>query len=129
MGVPGLLVGLKSFVVKGSVRSYASQSLAVDLSGWLHKSVYSIADHFVEEEEQQKQNQKQQKRHGVTSSSSTASSRSLSVSSSYIIQRCHELLRFAGVAKIYLVLDGRRWYVQCNVCWGRRGHRPFVSLS
>jgi XPG N-terminal domain len=112
MGVPGLLVGLKSFVVKGSVRSYASQSLAVDLSGWLHKSVYSIADHFVEEEEQQKQqNQKQQKQRGVPSSSSS-SSRSLNVSSSYIIQRCHELLRFAGVAKIYLVLDGRRWYVQ-----------------
>jgi XPG N-terminal domain len=109
MGVPGLLVGLKSFAVKGSVRSYSNQSLAVDLSGWLHKSVYSIADHFVEDEQQQQQ--QQQAKHGASKTPSSSSSRSLNVSSSYIIQRCQELLRFAGVAKIYLVLDGRRWYV------------------
>jgi hypothetical protein len=133
MGVPGLLQGLKSFVKKGNVRDYHDQSVAVDLSSWLHKSVYSIADTYVEEtmvatatetmatsanatalEVKQQRRQQQQRpvpKEAAKAAAASSSSRSLQVSSQYVIQRCHELLQCARVAKIYLVMDGKRWYV------------------
>lgn len=92
MGINGLLQGLKHYAVKGNVRDYSGQSLAVDTSSWLHKSVYSIADHYVEVVEQTGQ----------------ADNRSIAVSASYIGKRCDELLTYAGIKRIYLVMDGKR---------------------
>ena len=92
MGIKDLLKGLKSYSVKGNVREFANQSVAVDASSWLHKSVYSIADHYVESMER----------------GGPVDRRSVSTSSSYIEKRCQELLTYAHVAKIYLVMDGKR---------------------
>jgi 5'-3' exonuclease len=48
MGILGLLQGLKYVSHQGHIRDYAGQNVAVDASSWLHKSVYSIADYYVE---------------------------------------------------------------------------------
>jgi hypothetical protein len=115
MGVPGLLQGLRPFVRRGSVRDYSGRSVAVDLSSWLHKSVYSVADSFVEETAAAAPLADDDAAAGAetngAASACSSSPRSLQVSSQYVVQRCQELLRFAGVSKIYLVMDGRRWCV------------------
>lgn len=91
MGIAGLLKGLEPYKRKGSVREFKGQALAVDASSWLHKSVYSISEHYVEAVE---------KGH--------IDSKCVDVSANYILKRCQELLGFAGIAKIWLVMDGKR---------------------
>jgi len=96
MGITGLLQNLKFLTEEEtSVRDFTGMSLAIDASSWLHKSVYPVADRYVE---------------SVESSSPTAAADAASVraSSSYVQGRCHELLTYAGVSKIYFVLDGKR---------------------
>jgi exonuclease-1 len=89
MGITGLLKGLPT--EKGYIRDYRGKSLAVDASSWLHKSVYSIAEHYVEAYEQGRMDAK-----------------CIDTSASYITKRCIELLNYAGIAQIYLVMDGKR---------------------
>jgi hypothetical protein len=73
MGIPGLLVALKSYLstttttptpttkfgnnnaddtnrmYNGNIYDdFQNQAVAIDASSWFHKSVYSIADHYVE---------------------------------------------------------------------------------
>lgn len=91
MGIVGLLKGLEPYKRKGSVREFQGQSLAVDASSWLHKSVYSISEHYVEAMER-----------------GCIDSKCVDVSANYISKRCQELLGFAGIAKIWLVMDGKR---------------------
>lgn len=91
MGISGLLLALKPVTTVGNIRDYAGQPVAIDASSWLHKSVYSIADHYVECMER-----------------NALDRRCIDTSSHYIIQRCQELLQHAGISKIYLVLDGKR---------------------
>jgi exonuclease-1 len=91
MGISGLLLALKPMTVTGNIRDYAGQPIAIDASSWLHKSVYSIADHYVECMER-----------------NALDRRCIDTSSHYIIQRCQELLKHAGISKLYLVLDGKR---------------------
>ena len=93
MGIQGLLVALKPYTVSGNVRDYSGSAVAVDTSSWLHKSVYSIADHYVECLE--RNNGKPDKR-------------CCHVSATYIGKRCQELLQYAHISKIYLVMDGKR---------------------
>lgn len=89
MGISGLLPLLKPVAMRSdNICSFAGQAVAVDASSWFHKSVYSIADHYVE--------------------SSGADRKSVEVSCKYMKRRCEELLQFARVRKIYLVLDGQR---------------------
>jgi exonuclease 1 len=91
MGIPGLLKGLKVYTRQGSVRDFSGKTLVVDASSWLHKSVYSIAEHYVEAFER-----------------GAIDDRCVNRSSDYIFKRCQELLRFAEVARIFLVMDGKR---------------------
>ncbi|GAX13581.1 exonuclease 1 [Fistulifera solaris] len=92
MGISGLLVGLKSTAcVTGHIRDFAGQAVAVDASSWLHKSVYSIADHYVECVENHK----------------TVDRRCIEAASNYIIRRCQEL-SCAGIVRVFLVMDGQR---------------------
>lgn len=94
MGISGLLHGIKSVATTKNCNGsemMAGKCIAVDTSSWLHKSVYSIADHFVETTERGKPD-----------------NRCISVSVSYIRKRCEELLRHAKVQKIFLVMDGER---------------------
>lgn len=103
MGVPGLLLSLKAHSTKGNVREYLqNRVVAVDASSWLHRSVYSIADHFVEQVLECHKNNR-------VDSTVVIDERSKKVASNYVIQRCQELLVHAGAAKIYLVMDGHRW--------------------
>lgn len=91
MGINGLLKGLKSFSRKSSVTEFSGQSLAVDASSWLHRSIYSISEHYVEAYERGKIDQK-----------------CIDVSTNYILKRCEELIRYAQIANIVLVMDGKR---------------------
>lgn len=93
MGIQGLLQGLKHVTVQGEVRDYAGQSVAVDASSWLHKSVYSIADHYVE---------------CIESPSKIADARCVNSSARYMMKRCDELVKYAGIKTVYLVMDGKR---------------------
>lgn len=91
MGITGLLKGLEPYKRKGSVREFQGQSLAVDASSWLHKSVYSISEHYVEAVER-----------------GQIDSKCVEVSANYVFKRCQELFDFAGIRHIYLVMDGER---------------------
>lgn len=105
MGIQGLLVALKPHgCVPGNVRDFAGQALAIDASSWLHKSVYSIADHYVECIEKTKKSNN----NGNNVSSYTLDEKCISTSSKYIIQRCQELLQQFGIRQVYLVMDGQR---------------------
>lgn len=94
MGINGLLKGLQSFSKKRHITDFENHSLAVDASSWLHKSVYSISEKYVEAAEQSKTKQ---------------DSSCVKVSAKYMISRCTELLDHgAKIKSIYLVMDGRR---------------------
>uniref|UniRef100_A0A8J9TL96 Exonuclease 1 n=1 Tax=Phaeodactylum tricornutum TaxID=2850 RepID=A0A8J9TL96_PHATR len=92
MGIPNLLQGLKFAVKKGNIRDYSDQAVAVDASSWFHKSVYAIADHYVE----------------VLERTGRADARSIAAATQYVNKRCHEILTYARIRKIYLVMDGAR---------------------
>jgi exonuclease-1 len=91
MGINGLHKGLAFCTKKTNVREYSGKALAIDSSSWLHKSVYSVSERYVESMER-----------GHVDPSC------VQVSAKYISSRCQELLQVFGVRKIYLVMDGRR---------------------
>jgi 5'-3' exonuclease len=91
MGIQGLLIGLKPYTINGNILDYAGGTVAVDTSSWLHKSIYSIADHYVECQEQNRIDQ-----------------RCIDVAARYMTQRCRELHDGFRVGAILLVLDGKR---------------------
>jgi len=91
MGIQGLLQGLKHCSKQGHIKDYSGKSIAVDASSWLHKSVYSIADHYVE-----------------TIENGKVDARCIDASTKYVTKRCQELLTYAHIKRIYLVMDGKR---------------------
>jgi exonuclease-1 len=91
MGITGLLKSLQFCSEKGHIRDFSNQSLAVDTSSWLHKSVYSISERYVEALDK-----------------GQLDPRSVQVATKYIVKRCQELLLNAHIGRIYLVLDGKR---------------------
>lgn len=91
MGIGGLLKGLQFCTEKGHIKDFKGQPLAVDASSWLHKSVYSISEYYVEAYERKQIDQK-----------------CINVSANYIFKRCQELFQFADIAEIFLVMDGKR---------------------
>ena len=91
MGINGLHKGLAFCTKKTNVREYSGKALAIDTSSWLHKSVYSVSERYVESMER-----------GHVDPSC------VQVSAKYIASRCQELLQAFGVSRIYLVMDGRR---------------------
>jgi exonuclease 1 len=94
MGINGLLKGLQSFSKKCHITEFENQSLAVDASSWLHKSVYSIAEKHVEAAER---------------STTNHDPSCINTSAQYMISRCTELLDHgAKISGIYLVMDGKR---------------------
>ncbi|KAL7561863.1 hypothetical protein ACA910_009697 [Epithemia clementina (nom. ined.)] len=94
MGISGLLQGLKPFTETRNIREFSNQALAIDASSWLHKSVYSIADLYVEAMEDRDRHCRDTK--------------CIETSAQYIVKRCEELLLYARIARLYLVLDGKR---------------------
>jgi 5'-3' exonuclease len=94
MGILGLLQGLKYVSHQGHIRDYAGQNVAVDASSWLHKSVYSIADYYVE----------------TTETTNAVDQRCVAAATKYMVTRCQELLTAGGanIQTVYLVMDGKR---------------------
>jgi len=103
MGIQGLLKGLNPLLVPPSTTStptapptynisqFQNATLAIDASSWLHKAAYSCAEPFVEALENNTRNPQVEQTY-----------------SRYMTRRCDELISQAGIAKIYLVFDGKR---------------------
>lgn len=77
--------------VRHNIRQFAGKSLAVDASSWLHRAAYSCAERLVEAVE--------------SGTRDPIAERSYC---KYVLDRCDELLRYAGIDRIYLVFDGVR---------------------
>ena len=91
MGIPGLLPALKDFTqTDAHIHQFKGQSIAVDTSSWLHRAVYSCADVYVQAEQ-----------------AGRIDPTTVNTAARYLLQRCQELIVFAQVSKIYLVLDGQ----------------------
>lgn len=97
MGIKGLHKGLAFCTKKGNISDYRGKSVAVDASSWLHKSVYSCSEIYVESLERRQ-----------------VDSHSVRVSSNYIINRCKELLNCFHLSRIYLTMDGKRCPLKAN---------------
>ena len=91
MGIQGLHKGLGFATRKRTLRDFRGKSLAVDTSSWLHRSVYSIAQRYVEGIEQ-----------------SHVDPQCVHVSANYIRSRVQELLQHFEISQVYLVMDGKR---------------------
>lgn len=91
MGITGLLKGLQFCSQKRHIRDFSNRVLAVDASSWLHKSVYSVSERYVESLDTGRLDQT-----------------CVQVATKYIVARCQELLLHADIAHIYLVMDGKR---------------------
>lgn len=106
MGIKGLHKGLAFCTKKGNIRDYRGKSIAVDSSSWLHRSVYSVSETYVEALER-----------------GQIESNCVRVSSNYIISRCRELLNYFHVSKIYLTMDGKRCPLKANESKDREERR------
>eukprot|EP00534_Pseudo-nitzschia_fraudulenta_P004233 CAMPEP_0201135696 /NCGR_PEP_ID=MMETSP0850-20130426/54458_1 /ASSEMBLY_ACC=CAM_ASM_000622 /TAXON_ID=183588 /ORGANISM="Pseudo-nitzschia fraudulenta, Strain WWA7" /LENGTH=805 /DNA_ID=CAMNT_0047406891 /DNA_START=1253 /DNA_END=3672 /DNA_ORIENTATION=- len=91
MGIKGLHKALSFCTVKDNLRNYRNAIVAVDTSSWMHRSVYSISEKFVE-----------------TTDSGRLDEGCVLVSAGYIIARCKELIEAFGIRAVYLVMDGKR---------------------
>jgi len=91
MGIKGLHKALAFCTVKDNLRNYRNGIVAVDTSSWMHKSVYSISEKFVESTDR-----------------GCLDQACVRVSARYIIARCKELIETFGIRAVYLVMDGKR---------------------
>ena len=90
MGIKGLHKALAFCTKKTNISNFRGRSIAIDSSSWLHKSVYSVAEKYVE---------------------STEICRldpiCVRTAAKYFETRCSEILS-VGIVEIYLVMDGKR---------------------
>jgi len=110
MGIKGLIQNLQPILVSSSscnniepkatvpgkhnIREFSNSSIAIDVSSWLFKAGYSIAESLTEAAEQVRVDWQLQHPQIVQSLSD------------YVGKRCNELFKFAGIGKITLVFDG-----------------------
>lgn len=80
-----------------NIREFVNGSLAVDASSWLHKAGYSISETLVEAAEKNPGGDWQRDYPQI-----------VSCLTNYIVKRCDELFKYAGIAHITLVYDGER---------------------
>lgn len=110
MGIQGLHKGLGFATKKTTLRDFAGKVLAVDSSSWLHRSVYSVSENYVEAIER-----------------GQVDRQCVQVSANYFISRCRELLNAFGIAKIFLVMDGKRCPLKADTN-GERERRRQANL-
>jgi exonuclease-1 len=91
MGIQGLHRGLSFATKKTTLQEFSGKTLAIDSSSWLHRSVYSISEKYVEALERGHVDQQ-----------------CVRVSAHYVTSRCRELLDAFRIAKVFLVMDGKR---------------------
>ena len=106
MGIVGLHKSLAFCTKQGSLRDFSGHVLAIDASSWLHKSVYSVSELYVESMEQ-----------------SRLEPRCVQVSAKYIIRRCQELLNAWRITKVILVMDGKRCPLKADTNQDRESRR------
>lgn len=106
MGIKGLLKGLSFSTRKGRITEYQGCRIAIDASSWLHKSVYSVSNAYVESSER-----------------NFVDPKCVDVSSRYIISRCKELMEKFRIAEIFLVMDGKRCPLKVNESADREKRR------
>ena len=106
MGIPTLLKALQCLSQKRHIRDFSKQTLAVDTSSWLHKSVYSVSERYVEALDAGRLDQT-----------------CVEVATKYIVARCQELLLHADIRHIYLVLDGKRCPLKAQTNQDREDRR------
>lgn len=106
MGIQGLHKGLTFATRKTSLRDFRRKVLAVDASSWLHRSVYSVSEKYVE---------------GIEGGHIDPSC--IRVSSNYISSRCKELLGVFEIGKIFLVMDGKRCPLKADTNGDRERRR------
>jgi len=80
-----------------NIREFVNCSVAIDASSWLHKAGYSISEALVEAAEKEPSGDWQRNYPHI-----------VSTLTNYIVKRCDELLKYAGIAHITLVYDGER---------------------
>jgi exonuclease-1 len=97
MGIKGLHKGLSFCTKKSSIREFSGQTVAVDSSSWLHRSVYSVSEKYVESIERK-----------------VVDANCVRVSARYISGRCRELLNSFRIKKVFLVMDGKRCPMKSN---------------
>ncbi|CAJ1940442.1 unnamed protein product [Cylindrotheca closterium] len=110
MGIKGLHKGLSFCTEKGNMTQFQGRRIAIDTSSWLHKSVYSVSETYVESTER-----------------NCVDPKCILVSSRYIRKRCEELLKVFKVAEIFLVMDGKRCPLKVNES-AEREHRRQQNL-
>jgi len=91
MGIKGLHKALSFCTVKDNLRNHRNSIVAVDTSSWMHRSVYSISEKFVE-----------------ASDGGRLDKGCVRVSARYMVARCKELIEIFGIRAVYLVMDGKR---------------------
>lgn len=91
MGIKGLHKALSFCTIKDNLRNHRNSIVAVDASSWMHRSVYSISEKFVEATDRDH-----------------LDDWCVRVSARYIIARCKELIEIFGMRAVYLVMDGTR---------------------
>lgn len=111
MGIQGLHKGLSFATKKTTLREFHGQTLAVDSSSWLHRSVYSVSQKYVEAMERK-----------------YLDPQVVRVSAKYVTSRCQELLDCFQVSQIYLVMDGKRCPLKADTN-GERERRRHANLK
>jgi exonuclease-1 len=111
MGIQGLHKGLNFATQKTTLRDFRGKTLAVDASSWLHRSVYSVSEKYVEGIER-----------GIIDK------QCVGVSAKYVTSRCRELLQAFQIAQIFLVMDGKRCPLKAD-CNGERELRRQANLK
>ena len=94
-----------------NIRQFADKTLAVDASSWLHKAGYTCAERLVEA--------------GEAGTRDSFAERNYC---KYILNRCDELLRRAGIAGVLLVFDGVRVPLKSGTN-GERERRRRANLA
>ena len=111
MGIPGLHKGLSFATQKTTLRNFRGKSLAIDASSWLHRSVYSVSEKYVEALER-----------------GQVDKQCVKVSAAYISSRCRELLEAFQIKQIFLVMDGKRCPLKADTN-GERERRRQANLA
>jgi len=112
MGIQGLLKGLDALLVPPptctqhnnnqnasekriphNITQFKNQRLAIDISGWIFKAAYSVAQRLVE---------------AIETNVHKVDYHCERIICNYVIRRCEELLSNAKIRKIYVVFDGKR---------------------
>ena len=112
MGIKGLHKGLSFCTKKWNITRYSRKRIAVDASAWLHRSVYSCSQAYVESMER-----------------GSFDAYCVRASAAYMSSRCRELLVSAELGEVILVMDGKRCPMKAAGATEERERRRLKNLQ